>query len=520
MRAANPRDIIGRGAEVQALRGFLDQLTHGFASRVLVGDAGIGKTALLQSAVASAREYGYRVLSCRPAEAEAHLSFAGLADLLVDAVDNEAIDTLPEPQQRALNVVLLLQSPGKAPIDQRTVSAAVLSTVRTLAERGPLVVAIDDLQWLDAASASTLAFAVRRLQDQDRIGVLATIRLAIARDEPHDLLNELIARGAPRLAVGPLDMSTTGRIIAERLGSELPVNVLRKIRQVSGGNPLFALEVARAIIDQGAAGGQREEFPLPVDLRQTLRGRLSCRSPTARRALLLVSAFAHPTVASLATSRGDIRAGIEEAVAAGIVETEGDAVRFSHPLFASVVYSDASTKERRGVHAELAEIARDPEERARHLALSTDDPSEAPHDPQKRKPSGFSPPQLEHTPPRTRSLGGVRPLPSALARLCPTPRPGALRRCSDPTTNATASTVRSARRLRHCAFTFHPVGTKTVRGRTLGSAGRLSCPSARPKRRETHTQTKLRWRPRTDRGMERHRYKRHEDEPSRSGPDR
>lgn len=377
MPTASGPAIIGREAEVQALHGFLDQLSHGFASQLLVGDAGIGKTALLQSAVASARERGYRLLSCRPAEAEARLSFAGLADLLVDALDEEVRAALPEPQRHALEVVLLLQSAGKAPIDQRTVSAAVLSTVRTLEQRGPLVVAIDDLQWLDAASASTLGFAVRRLRDQDRIGVLATIRLAAARNEAHDLLKELIARGAPRLAVGPLDMSTTGRIIAERLGSELPVNVLRKIRRVSGGNPLFALEVARAIIDQAAAGGHREEFPLPVDLRQTLRGRLLSLSPTARRALLLVSAFAHPTVASFATSRDDIRAGIEEAVGAGIVETEGDAVRFSHPLFASVVYSDASTKERRGVHAELAEIARDPEERARHLALSTDDPDAA-----------------------------------------------------------------------------------------------------------------------------------------------
>jgi AAA ATPase domain len=233
------------------LHGFLDQLTHGFASRVLVGDAGVGKTALFRAAAASASERGYRVLSCRPAEADAHLSFAGLADVLMDAVDDEALDTLPEPQQRALNVVLLLQSPGKAPIDQRTVSAAVLSTVRTLAQRGPLVVAIDDLQWLDAASASTLAFAVRRLQDQDRIGVLATIRLGAAREEPHDLLKELIARGAPRLAVGPLDMSTTGRIIAQRLGSELPINVLRRIREVSGGNAFFALEIARAIIEEG-----------------------------------------------------------------------------------------------------------------------------------------------------------------------------------------------------------------------------------------------------------------------------
>jgi DNA-binding CsgD family transcriptional regulator len=372
LTASGP-DIVGREAEVQALQRFLDQLPDGLASLLLMGDAGIGKTVLLQAAMSSAEEHGYRVLSCRPAEAEAHLSFVGLADLLVDAIDDELRSVLPEPQRHALDVVLLLQSPGKAPIDQRTVAAAVLSTVRTLARRGPLVVAVDDLQWLDAASASTLAFAVRRLHDREGIGVLATVRSGGPRQEPHGLLNELSAREAHRLTVGPLDTTTIGRIIAERLGSKLPINVLRKIREVSGGNPLFALEVARAISDQGSAGGHGEQLPVPVDLRQVLLGRLSSLSPSAHRALLLASACAHPTVAALSSADARIRAGIEEAVAARIVETEGDAVRFSHPLFATVVYGEASKEERRGCHARLASIARDPEERAHHLALSTDD---------------------------------------------------------------------------------------------------------------------------------------------------
>lgn len=252
MPTASGAAIIGREAEVQALHGFLDQLSHGFASQLLVGDAGIGKTALLQSALASARERGYRLLTCRPAEAEARLSFAGLADLLVDALDEEVRAALPEPQRHALEVVLLLQSAGKAPIDQRTISAAVLSTVRTLAQRAPLVLAVDDLQWLDAASASTLSFVIRRLRDQDPIGVLATVRSGATQDDPHELVKELTTLGLQRLAVRPLDIPTIGAIIAQRLGSELPINVLRKIWDVSGGSPLFALEVARALIDQGS----------------------------------------------------------------------------------------------------------------------------------------------------------------------------------------------------------------------------------------------------------------------------
>jgi DNA-binding CsgD family transcriptional regulator len=376
--AATDPDIIHREAEVQALRGLLDQMPHGFASIVLVGDAGIGKTALMSAVVASARELDYLVLSCRPAEAEARLSFSALADLLVDAIDDEVRGALPEPQREALDVVLLLQSPGKTPIDQRTISAAVLSTLRTLAQRGPLLLAIDDLQWLDTASASALAFAVRRLRDRDRIGVLATVRSWEPRQGANDLVGELAARGVRRLHMGPLGVPSIGRIITQRLGSEFPINVLRKIQRVSGGNPFFALEIARAIIEAGSLEERgAAELPVPADLRQTLRERLSSLSQTAHHALLLASAFAHPTLASIAAAGVEARAGIEEAATAGIVGIDGDSVRFTHPLFASVVYADASIEERRSVHEKLAEIARDPEERARHLALARHDPDPA-----------------------------------------------------------------------------------------------------------------------------------------------
>ena len=378
MCAASGPDIVGREAEVQALRGFLDQVPHGFASLALVGDAGIGKTALLHTAVASAKEREYRVLSCRPAKAEADLSFAGLADLLIDAIDDEVLSALPEPQRHALEVVLLLQSSGKSSVDQRAISAAVHSTLRTLAQRVPLVLAFDDLQWLDPASTAALAFAIRRVQDRDQMGVLATIRSGELRQETQDLLEELATRGARRLEPGPLDTSALGRILAQRLGSELPINVMRKIRKVSGGNAFFALEIARAIIEEGSSEEHGAiELPMSADLRQTLRRRLSPLSPSARQALLLASASAHPVIASISTAGVDVRAGIEEAVTAGIVGTEGDSVRFTHPLFASVIYVDATIEERRRVHQRLAKIARDPEERARHLALATEDPDAA-----------------------------------------------------------------------------------------------------------------------------------------------
>jgi DNA-binding CsgD family transcriptional regulator len=296
----------------------------------------------------------------------------------MDAVDDEVRDALPEPQRHALDVVLLLQSPGKTPVDQRAISAAVVSTLGTLAQRGPLLMAVDDLQWLDPASASALAFAIRRVQDRDQIAVLATVRSGEPRQGTHDLLEELASRGARRLEPGPLDTSALGRILAQRLGSELPINVLRKIREVSRGNAFFALEIARAIFEEGLSEEHgAAQLRVPADLQQTLRRRLSWLSPSARQTLLLASAFAHPTVASISTASVDAHAGIEEAVAAGIVGTEGDFVRFTHPLFASVVYADATTEERRSVHKKLAEIARDPEEHARHVAEAHNDPDAA-----------------------------------------------------------------------------------------------------------------------------------------------
>jgi DNA-binding CsgD family transcriptional regulator len=375
--ATSGSDVVGRETEVHVLRDLLDRLQDGFASVVLMGEAGIGKTALLSAAVGFARERDYGVLSCRPAEAEAGLSFAALADLLVDAIDQDVRDNLPEPQRQALDVVVLLRTPAKKPIDQRTIAAAVLSTLRLLAQRMPLVLAIDDLHWLDAATASTLGFVLRRVADRDNIGVLATMRSAELSQGPQDVLRELIARSADHLSVEPLGASAIARIIRQRLGSELPINVLRKIQDVSGGNPFFAVELARSIAEEAPREEHGAQLAVPADLRQVLRGRFSTLSGSARRALLFASAFAHPTVDSISALEAGARGGVAESAIAGIVGVEGDSVRFTHPLFASVIYGDATTEDRCDVHATLAEIARDPEERARHLALATIDPDSA-----------------------------------------------------------------------------------------------------------------------------------------------
>ncbi len=167
-------DVIGRSQELDALDGFLSALEGGPSGCVLDGAPGVGKTTLWLAGVEAARERDYRVLTTRPAEAEARFAFAGLGDLL-DSELEELLETLPAPQADALRVALLLERPGVTPPDERTVAVAVLGSLRLLATERPLVLAVDDLQWLDSTSALVLSFAWRRIRDE-RVGLLVARR--------------------------------------------------------------------------------------------------------------------------------------------------------------------------------------------------------------------------------------------------------------------------------------------------------------------------------------------------------
>ncbi len=144
---------------------------------MIEGEAGIGKTMLWRHAVAEAQAQGYRVLSCSPSEAEAHLAFSGLRDLL-DAAYGDVADALPPPQRRALDIALLRADPGQRSPDQGAVAAAFLASLRRLAERRPVLVAVDDVQWLDGSTAFLIGFVARRLQDE-RIALLVARRAGL-----------------------------------------------------------------------------------------------------------------------------------------------------------------------------------------------------------------------------------------------------------------------------------------------------------------------------------------------------
>jgi DNA-binding CsgD family transcriptional regulator len=367
--------VIGRRDELDALERFLASVPAGPAGLFVEGAAGIGKTRLWHEALDSARRRGYRVLSARPGGAEVQLAFAGLADLLGDALD-DVLPALPRPQRRALEIALLLEDVRGVPPDQRAVSAAFLGALRALAAERPLVVAVDDLQWLDAASAFVLAFAARRLESEP-VGLLATVRLAPEEAEPAELAHALGDERLTRLPLGPMTVAAVYELIRVRLDFPLPRSLLLRVHEASGGNPFLALELARELRHTGREVAPDEPLPVPHGVRDLVLARLARLPESARETLLAAAALSQPTLALLERAMPERAvADVGTAAEAGVVDVDGDRVRFTHPLLASIHYGSASRSRQREVHNRLADVATDPEEQVRHRALAAEGPDE------------------------------------------------------------------------------------------------------------------------------------------------
>ncbi len=359
--------MIGRERELDAGARFLESLAHGSEGLVLEGEAGIGKTTLWRQLVREAGGHGYHVLSCRPAAAEAKLSFAGLADLLSE-LDAGVLSGLPTPQRHGLEVALLQVAPGPRAPEQRAVFAGLGSVLSRLASEDPVVVAVDDLQWLDRASQAALEFAMRRTGDRP-IGFLCSIRIGVGAALIPGLERALQESGAARIRLGPLSVGALHQLVLDRLGRALARPAVVRIATAARGNPFFALEIAREVLRRGEpSAGQG--LPAPEDLAQLVAGRIRRLPPATREQLLMVAALSTPRLTLLD------RAALEPAEAAALIEIAGPTVAFSHPLFSAAVYNSVSGARRRALHQRLAELVSDPEERARHLALGADEPSE------------------------------------------------------------------------------------------------------------------------------------------------
>jgi DNA-binding CsgD family transcriptional regulator len=352
-------ELVGREPELALLEEFLE-LPTGDRTAIVTGTPGIGKTTLWQGAVAHAHGGGAHVLVARASEAERRYSLGTLADLLAE-IDHARVECLPAPQRRALEVALLRADPDVDALDPRAVGTGLLSILEALVETRSLVIAIDDVQWVDRESAAALEFARRRLRDRD-VTLLFSQRSGTS--------SALTRRSVDALSIelGPLSFGAIRRILVTRLDADMGRRALRRIHDAADGNPLFALELARALTESGLTDGN-DDLPVPDDVEAVLGIRVG-RLPHAQRAALLTVALGGdlaPEQLVAITEPGTLG----DAERAGVLAIVGGRVRPAHPLYAEAARSHASEHERVAVHIALSEVFTDDELRLRHRALAT-----------------------------------------------------------------------------------------------------------------------------------------------------
>jgi len=374
---ALPLELVGRETEMARLRRILGAVDEGSRDIVLRGGPGIGKTALWRQRLEAAAEAGSRVLVTRCVEVEMPLPLSALVDLL-EAPCREVADELPVPQRRALAVALGLEEPPEHPAEPLILARATLEVLRALSGRAPLVVAIDDVQWLDAASQRVSAFDVRRLADA-AVVLLATPRTEAGNSDPLALTEAFKPSALTEIELGGLTAGAIQHLVRIRLGVRLPRPLLARVHGTSGGNPMFALELARSLPDPpGSAGAP---LPVPDSLQELVRVRVASLPKELIPLVRLVAVLERPTLAQLGrTLASEERAGrlIDVGFAHAVLDVATDGVvRFTHPLLASAVYAEIAPAERRRIQLHAAEFAEDDEERARHLALATSEPDAA-----------------------------------------------------------------------------------------------------------------------------------------------
>lgn len=366
VRAAKDTTTTPRATETQAITDFLDTASQRPSVLIVDGEAGIGKTTLWAVGIEQAARRGFTLLSSRPAAAESVLAYASLADLL-GGIDAAVIAALPEPQRVALDWVFMAASEGSA-TDRRMVAAAFLSVLRALERESPLLLAIDDLQWLDPSSAYIVTFAVRRLTG--RVGVLATIRTDPASPLVAPTLELSTPGDVHRIHVLPLQLGGLQTVVSEQLKRSYSRPVMDRIHRLSGGNPFYALELARAIDTQDTP-----DAVLPGTLAELMDARIGTLDTTVDDVLLAAASLSAPTVEMVARAVGlptaRTQSALEDAESRGIVAIDRLHLRFAHPLLAHAVYTHAAPTRRRGMHLRLAGIVDQPELKARHLALAT-----------------------------------------------------------------------------------------------------------------------------------------------------
>ena len=358
--------LIGRELELAEIGGFIAG-TGRPRALLITGEAGIGKTTIWEQAVALTRTSGSLLLAARPSDAEAQLSFATLGDLLHDVTASDLRD-LPSPQRHAVEVALLRADPDGSAPEQRAIALGVLGVLEHLAARRSVTIAIDDVQWVDAASREVLAFVVRRLGETPvrfllahRSGTTAGLLRAFEDDDIESIEVNAFSLGALR------------RLLFDRLGLSLTRRALRRVYELAQGNPLFSLELGRSLAERGAAAG--ETIALPARVEEMLGTRVTSLPGPLRKLLVAVALCPSVNLEELRSIASV--AELDDAVDAGLLVVEGDHARASHPLLAAAALRHSAARERRAVQLALAEVVGESRLRATLLAGATTRPDEA-----------------------------------------------------------------------------------------------------------------------------------------------
>jgi DNA-binding NarL/FixJ family response regulator len=366
---ASDTQVVGREDELVRLREFVSSMAEGPSAMVVWGEAGIGKSTLWRAAIKADEVAAFTVLSARCVEAELPLALVGVADLVQDVLPGVA-DELADHERTALGVALGLETSDDRPPDAIALPRAFLALLRLLARDAPVLIAIDDVQWLDGPSARVVSFAARRLSDA-RVGILLTQRGD--GSDPLDLAHAFDEAHLEEIRLGGLSIGALAHLLRRRLGTRIPRPVLSRVHRASGGNPMFALEFARQLA--GRHGPQLGPLLFPASLEELVRTRVSAYPPDIRKLLATAAAVERPTPAMLRSIEPAAETLLGAALDTGALALGEDGVlRFPHPLLASAAYADLTPSQRRALHRRLAESPAVLEERARHLALSSEGP--------------------------------------------------------------------------------------------------------------------------------------------------
>lgn len=365
-------ELVGRDGVLARARDFATGRPVNGVVFVVEGEAGIGKSALWRAAVDAARHGGVDVRTSRPGQGEAGYSFAAVADVVGDT---RFPDDLPAVQTAALDTATLRRDAGGAAVSPHLVAAGFLTLLRRLGSERPVLVAVDDAQWLDPDSAAVVEFAVRRVRPEDRVRFLLTVRTGDGSVASRRVATAADPATSERVVLGPLSLGATQRLVQLRLGWPMARPVARRVHEHARGNPLIALELAAALHRRGGQLELSGTLPVPHTLAALFGAELDRVGVPAEQAVLAAATLADPTERAV---RAMVEpAGVDDALAAGLLVREGAQLHLAHPLLGATAIDRADASARRAVHLRAVAVVADAEQRARHLALGSVAPDEA-----------------------------------------------------------------------------------------------------------------------------------------------